>query len=463
MIQTCKAVLSLAWPVVLQQWLVLAVSLSDRVLSGRFQGDLSASDQVATQAAQTTAQYLGWFLSSTALLVTAGSAAVVARRVGAGDVRAANHVLHQSLLLALVVGLAWTGLMALFLVPALRLLQLHGDTVVFASSYLSTLLPSLPLHLLGAAGIACLHGAGDTRTGMWIYGAEAVLNLPLAWLGFHYIGFVGIALGTAIAQVFGGVAVLVVLLRGRAGLRLRWNELGLRWPIMQETLAIGIPAALDGLSMQVGYLIFLAQVNTLGEAAAAAHGIALIWEAMGYLTGVGFGTAALTLVGQARGAVRPDRAIRAAWTAFALGATAMSIMGLIFFLLAEPMFRLMCPHDTQTAIVTLGVPVLRLVAFGMPALAACMVFVQALRGAGDARTPLVFTWVGFFGVRIPLTFVLTRNGWGLFGAWLAMNADMFVRGLCLMACFARVRWRFTLPNVPSPDTTPQPASDHQTV
>jgi Na+-driven multidrug efflux pump len=276
---------------------------------------------------------------------------------------------------------------------------------------------------------------------MWIYGAEAVLNLPLAWVGFHFFGFVGIAAGTAVAQVLGGVAVLVVLLRGRAGLRLKWRKLVLHWPALNEVLAISVPATIDSLSMQAGYLIFLAQVNALGDKAAAAHGIALMWEALGYLTGVGFGTAAMTLVGQARGAGRPGDASGAAWTAFALGAAAMSVMGVVFFALAEPMFRLMCPYDTQTEIVALGVPVLRLVAFGMPALAACMVFVQALRGAGDARTPLLFTWLGFFGVRIPLTFLLIHHGWGLFGAWLAMNADMHVRGTCLLLRFASGRWK----------------------
>jgi Na+-driven multidrug efflux pump len=77
----------------------------------------------------------------------------------------------------------------------------------------------------------------------------------------------------------------------------------------------------------------------------------------------------------------------------------------------------------------------------MPALAASMILVQALRGAADARTPLLFTWLGFFGVRIPLTWVLIDNGWGLWGAWLAMNVDMHVRGLCLILRWASGRWK----------------------
>ncbi|MFQ3592430.1 MAG: MATE family efflux transporter [Gemmataceae bacterium] len=434
-------VLRLAWPVLLQQWLVLAVALSDRLLAGRFQSDLPTTNQSATQAAQTTAYYLSWFLSSAAVLVNSGAAAVVAHRIGANKPEQANQILHQSILLAMGVGFVLAISFTVTLVPFLHLLQLEAETVHYASRYLLAQLPALPLHLVAAAGIACLAGAGDTRTGMWIFGGEAVINLPLAWAGFWLLGFPGIAAGTAVAQALGGLAVIWLLWRGRAGLRLRWEKLRPDSTLIREMFGISIPSALDSLSTQAGHLFFLAQVNTLGTPAAAAHGIALGWEAMGYLTGAAFGTAALTLVGQARGAGRPDEAARAGWTALGLGAVAMSCMGVLFYTLAEPMFLLFCPYETQRTIVEQGVPVLRLVAFGMPALAASMILVQALRGAADARAPLVFTWLGFFGVRIPLTFALIHYGWGLWGAWLAMNIDMHVRGLCLILRWASGAWQ----------------------
>lgn len=436
-----RSVLTLAWPVLLQQWLVLAVSLSDRLLAGRFLGDLSESGQAAAQAAHTTATYLGWFLSSCTVLVNAGSTALVAHLVGAKDRVSASAVLHQSLTLALVVGTVGATMLLLAIRPALALLGLHGATQALAAAYLTPLLAVLPLHMVATAGVACLVGAGDTRTGMWVFGGEAVINLPLAWGFFSVFGFVGIAVGTALAQALGAVAVLVVLLRGRAGLRLEAGQFVPRADLLHRLLRVSVPAAIDSMSMQVGYLWFLRQVNGLGDVAGAAHGIALGWEAMGYLTGVGFGTAAMTLIGQAQGAGRPEQAERAGWTAFVMGAAAMSLMGVLFYTLAEPMFRLFCPHPTQEAIIAQGVPVLRLVAFGMPACAACLIFVQALRGAGDARWPVLFTWVGFFGVRLPLTVLLIRWGWGLFGAWLAMNVDLHVRGLLLLLRFASGWWK----------------------
>ena len=86
---------------------------------------------------------------------------------------------------------------------------------------------------------------------------------------------------------------------------------------------------------------------------------------------------------------------------------------------------------------------LRLVAFAMPPLASCIILTSALRGAGDTRVPVLFTWLGFFAIRIPLAYLLTRPeyGLGLLGAWFAMLADIVVRGAFVLWRFMGGRWR----------------------
>jgi Na+-driven multidrug efflux pump len=130
-------------------------------------------------------------------------------------------------------------------------------------------------------------------------------------------------------------------------------------------------------------------------------------------------------------------------------------MGAIFFTFAPQMFAVFCPRPDQQEVVAVGVPVLRLIAFAMPALAGTIIFTAALRGAGDTRVPVLFTWIGFLLVRIPLAYLLTREtlslgtlgtipGYdlGLLGAWVAMLADLLVRGLFFVARFASGRWQY---------------------
>jgi Na+-driven multidrug efflux pump len=133
----------------------------------------------------------------------------------------------------------------------------------------------------------------------------------------------------------------------------------------------------------------------------------------------------------------------------------MVMMGLVFFLLARPMFWMYCPHEDQSAAVQAGVPVLRLVAFATPAMACTIILSQALRGAGDTRVPVLFTALGFLVVRLPLAYYLALpeinlgslgslpgRGLGLWGAWLAMFADLMVRGGLFLHRFASGKWKW---------------------
>jgi Na+-driven multidrug efflux pump len=78
-----------------------------------------------------------------------------------------------------------------------------------------------------------------------------------------------------------------------------------------------------------------------------------------------------------------------------------------------------------------------------------------LRGAGDTRRPLVFTFIGFLSVRIPFCYLLALKsvrvpfsevsiagfGLGVFGAWYAMMADVVVRAVLFVARFLHGGWK----------------------
>jgi putative MATE family efflux protein len=494
-------VLALAWPVLCQQLLILFVGLSDRFLAGRLQplprldqahlishqamalgllgnGLSSASwtsslaaeipwemarqisaRHVSYQAAQTTAIYLSWLITSYTVLVSVGGTALVARFVGAGDRKQAVRVTNQSIILASGLGLAGALAGLAGLNSFVSLLGLHGDAGAFAVEYLRPFMILLVFQVIESAGLACLAGAGDTRMSFWVLGSVALLNLPLAWGLFLGAGplpelrFTGIAWGTAISHTLGGLAVLGVLARGRAGLHLAWRHLVPQLQLLGRLLRISVPAGVDSLSIMVGHLWFLNIVNNLGDTASSAHGIALGWEALSFLLGSAFGIAAMTLVGQNLGAGRADRAAHSGWVAFAFGGGIMCAMGAVFFIMAPQMFEFFCPHPEQRAVVAAGIPVLRLEAFAEPALATMIIFLSALRGAGDTRIPVLFSWIGLLGVRVPLAYLLTREylyfgttvAWPgnskLFGAWLAMFADLYVRGAFYLYRFVSGKWQ----------------------
>jgi putative MATE family efflux protein len=454
-----RQVLALALPALAQQYLHLVVQLSDQFLAGRFPLP-DPERRAAYLSALNTAGYLYWFVSSYTVLVSVGSTALVARFVGANDWSMAKHATGQAVVLAVVFGALGSVAALVWLPDLIAALRLTGDAARVCVEFLTPLAALLAFQITESACVACLAGAGDTKTGLKVLGLVAVLNVPLAWgLCFGVgplpgLGFVGIALGTGLSHVVGCVTLLVILARGKSGLKLHLANLVPDFPLIRRLLWVSVPAGIDSLSVAFCQLWFLSLVNKLGDTAASAHGIALRWEALGFLAGAAFGTAAMTLVGQNLGAGTPARAARCGWTAYAIGGGVMCCMGVAFAVLAEPMFRLFCPEPHLQPVVDAGVPVLRLIAVAMPALASQIVFTAALRGAGDSRVPVLFSWFGFLGVRIPLAYLLTapqvdlgRLGvvpgydLGLFGAWVAMCADLWVRGVFFGLRFASGRWK----------------------
>lgn len=440
-----RQVLRLAVPVLIEQSLLYLVGVSDTLLTGRYLG-------AEYLAAVTVASYLLWFLGSLLTIVSVGATALVARRYGANDRPAAVRVAGQSITMAAIVGVVTLAVGWVVASDLVRALNLTGESAEAAVLFLRIVLTITPLLACTTVGIACLRGAGDTRTGMWVMILVNAINVGLSWSlirGFGPLpamGFPGIALGTACGEGAGGLVVLLVLARGRSGLRITPRGLVPAWGEIRRILRISLPAAGESVTNIVCQLWFLGLINRLGAIATAAHGVAIRCEAIAFLTVTAFSVAASTLTGQYLGAGRPDLARRAALIAWGQGVVVLAAIGLVLYGEARPLFEFFL-GGREPDVVAIGVPVLRVVVFAMPALATITVLNGALRGAGDTRWPWVIVVFGYLTIRIPLTYLLatpaTRGGlgWGLYGAWIAMLADLCVRGVLVAARFLHGGWR----------------------
>jgi putative MATE family efflux protein len=442
-----RQVLWLAVPVLVEQSLVYLVFLSDTVLTGRY----LSQDHLA---AVTVSSYLLWFLASLWTLVSVGATALVARRVGQNDRAAAARICQQSIGMALVVGAAMMAIGWVSAPAIVRLMNLRGGSADLAAQFFRIVILVTPMLACTAAGVACLRGAGDTRTGMCVMSLVNAINIGVSWSlvrgygPFPALGFPGIAIGTACAEAVGGLVVLVVLARGRSGLKLELRGLVPHWQEIRRILRISVPAAGESLTNSLCQLWFLGLINRLGTTATAAHGVAIRCESIAFLSVIAFGVAASTLTGQYLGAGRPDLAVRAVRTAWGLAAAIMGVLGVVLYTQAAPMLGLFLGGQ-QHEVLAQGVPIIRIVAFATPALATITVLAGALRGAGDTRWPWLIVLFGYLVIRIPLTYYLTTTpeegglGLGLPGAWIAMLTDLCVRATLLTARFLHGGWRWT--------------------
>lgn len=450
---TLRPMLALALPVLAEQLLAMLLGLSDMVLAGHYldQPHLAAMNLMA---------YVLWLTHGMFAVVAIGATALVARFIGAGNREMARHVVNQALLVGALLALLITTCGSAFVPGAIRLLQMQGSSGDHAISYIRWLLPVIPLVMMQTVGIASLRGAGDMVAGLMVMLVVNTVNVVVSWslvLGLGplpELGWNGLAAGTASGYCVGGMLMMSLLGRGRAGLGIgrRWLRPDRR--LIRRLLRIGLPGGMDMLALIGCQFWFVSLINQLGVLAAAAHGVAIRIESLAFLPGVAFQMAAATMAGQHLGARDHHRAGRSVLMALLVGGGLMAGAGLLFYTLA-PQLALLLIGSGQLEVALHAAPLLRTISLAMPALALTMILSGALRGAGDTRWPLAFTMIGFLGIRLPLAYwlafdavqlpgtavVLAGWGWGVLGAWYAMVADLTVRAALVLYRFHHGGWK----------------------
>lgn len=442
-------VLSL-WPL-LEQLLNFLVGTVDLAIAGRLPGEdarLAAMDAIAVGA------YFTWLMTLLQAAVGVGASAIVSRAVGASHRRLANAGVGQALLLGVASGV-FAGGAVLIAAPWIAIgLGLEGDAAQMAVTYIRITALSIPMCGALFVGGACLRAAGDTRTPFLAMLLVNVLNIAvsvmLAGTSFAYAGetytlglgwgVAGIAAGTAIAWTFGGFIILAFLLTGRSEIRLRWQRLRPRPPMMRRIVRIALP----NLASQLGFwsvnFILLYYVSRLAiEGAFGAHMIAIRVESVAFLPGFAISVAASTLTGQYLGLGDPDRARKATYIAMGAAMALMSFCSLFFFFTPEPLVKLLSPDTAEHLL--LAPPLLKIAAPVMPMFAVCIILGSSMQGAGDTRATAFINFSGLLTTRLVGAYVLAfPMGLGLNGVWIAMMADLALRGLIFLLYYRTGRW-----------------------
>ena len=442
----------LAVPVLAEEALNMLVGYTDWYLAGHF---LPGSEP---KAAMSFIAYFLWVLATMFSFVGIGATALIARATGAGDRKLASGVFHQAMLagmaLALLVGLlVWLG--APYLIA---LMTPDHRSAALARQFVAIIIFAVPAIMVEQIGSACLRGAGDTVSGLWARVALNLVNVAVSStlvtgaLGAPKLGIAGLAIGTTCGHWCGAAIILALLVRGRRGLAWKWSAARYDRELTRRILRIGLPGGFDLISVIACHMTYAWIIFRLGTDAAAAHGLGVQIEALSYLPGSAFAVAAATLAGQSLGAGRPDLAVRRVAAAALAATIVMSSAGILFFVAGGALARFFTGEQTLVTLHT--AELLKIVACGCPAMSLLQVLSAALRGAGDTRAPLLITFAGLLGVRIPLAawfawsvvplpgeLAVAGLSLGVAGAWLAMVLDVTLRAILILARFIGGAWR----------------------
>ncbi|MFH7593882.1 MATE family efflux transporter [Streptomyces racemochromogenes] len=361
--------------------------------------------------------------------------AAVARRVGAGDLRAALRQGVDGMWLALLLGAA---VVAVVLPTAPSLISLFGasDAVApYAVTYLRVSALGIPAMLVVLAATGVIRGLQDTRTPLYVavggFALNGILNVALVY--GTGLGIAGSAWGTVVAQCAMAAAYLCVVVRGarRHGAALRPDAAGIR-----ACARAGVPLLVRTLSLRAILMIATAVAARLGDADIAAHQIALsLWSLLA------FALDAIAIAGQAiigrylgAGDTEGARAVCRRMVRWGIGSGV--VLGLLV-VLARPVFIPLFTGDPVVEDALL--PALLVVALAQPVCGVVFVLDGVLMGAGDgpylARAMLLT-----LAVFAPAALLVPVLGGGLTALWWAMTLMMLVRMVTLQLRARSGRW-----------------------
>jgi putative MATE family efflux protein len=438
-----RQLLALALPVLVENLLHMVVGVNDTYLANHLPNGIAA----AAGSAVGTITYFLWFFGLLVGAVAAGGTALIARARGARHRSLSNSVCGQSISLALLIGVVIGAVMYLGAEPIIELTGLRGQAPAFALPYLRMLSVSLPFTMVMLIANACLRGDGDTLSPAIAMIVVDIVNIIFSWAlcrgwrPFPLMGFNGIALGTVIAYVAGGVLQFIVLLRGRPTMKLRLHRMRPHWATLRRLLRIGLPAGAEGLLAWLANFGVIRIINSLDPTNVLpdAHMNTIRIEGFSFMIGIAFGTAAATMVGISMGMNSVARARRCAWLAFAMGGGAMTLCGLSFIFLGQYPARLLSPDNARIAHLT--TECLFITGFIQSGFAAALIFGGALRGAGDTFFVMLMSLSTVIGIRfVGVVIVASWLRLGLAAVWIVLAGELFLRGAFALLRFELGRW-----------------------
>ena len=374
----------------------------------------------------------------------------VAQYEGAGTRRRIGLVVWQAVWVALLATPLFVG--SVPLARAVYQYAGHPETVqAYEVSYYRILSMAAGAALCSAALSSFFTGRGKTRIVMIVDVVAMLMNIVLNYamvfghFGFSEMGIVGAAWATVLSTWTKAFLFFWLVLRRRYesefGIR---SQIRVDWRLLGRLFYFGAPEGLRMLVEMSAVTGFLLLLGGLGEAALAATTLAFNINSVGFIPLVGMGIAVSTMVGQQLGRNRPELASRATWTAFLVSLAYTTFMAVLYLGFPGLLLAAHAHGVSQQSFEELQrttTMLLRYVAAYCMMDTVYIIFLSAIKGAGDTRFVLVATIIlaplPTFGTWAGLRFF----GWGLGECWALLTCWITLNGVLYGGRYWQGKWR----------------------
>lgn len=423
----------LAWPILIETALFMTLGIVDVFVLSQY-NDLAAG-------AVATANQAAAIATLVFTVVSTASAVLISQYLGAGKKEAASRIAALSLTLNFLLGLLVSLLFLLFHRQILGLIGAKGELLELAGDYLSIVGGFLFFQAVLSAMAVIIRNHGMTQISMYVTVGMNLVNTALDILfvlGLD-MGVTGVAIATTFSRA-AGTAVLAAVLFKKVE---KPSIFRLLKPVplrdIKNILRIGIPGALETALYNISQLVITSIVlifltNEELIAKTYVQNITMIF----YVFSIAIGQASQILTGHLVGAGKTGEAYRRGLRGYRVALLITLSLCVAGVLLRYPLMGL---FTTDQTVIELGATVMFInvaLEFGRTT---NLVLIACLRGAGDVYFPtfcaIFSNWV--LGVLGSYVFAVVLE-MGLFGLWIALAADEFIRGILMYFRWRSKKW-----------------------
>ena len=437
-----KNVWQLTIPIFIESMMFSLMGSIDVVMLAKFSDDAVAAVSVSNQVM--------FLIQVLACIVTTGSGILCAQYIGANrKPEDQNTLIAASIILNLVIGLVLTVVLVLFHPVFLKLLNLDEAACAYAEEYLRILSMFIWGQMAMMAFSTILRAYGRALQCMLVSLGMNLCNITLNYLlifgkfGCPAMGIRGAAAATVIGRMIGFLVFGWMLYRMRkkaSGWRMQpgdINESSAGARILQcsrDVIAYGLPAAGEQISYNCSQFFVMVFVTMLGTRTVTAYSYLNTCVSFIYMFSMALGQATAILTGWSVGAGdyrQADRQCRFS------GCCSMAVSMVIMIIVTVFRYPLFSLFTEDSEILNIACTVLLANFVREAGRSQNLIYVNALRAAGDVQFPFYFGLISMWGFSVGMSYILgIRLGWGLTGVWLALGLDE-----CFRASGMNVRWK----------------------
>ena len=320
--------------------------------------------------------------------------------------------------------------------------QIEADVWHNADMYLYIVAISIPFIAIYNAGAAIFRTTNDAFLPMKIMLVCDVLNVIGNAFCIYYLGWDvrGVAIPTVISRVLAALAVLYFVLDENYKLHIK-RTLKHRFDtkILRKVLQVGIPYGIENGLFQLGRVLILSLVSTFGTMAIAANSVGYAIGIFSVLPGFAINLGLTAIISRCVGANDYEQARYYNKKCLIIVIVSHVVINLVIFAIL-PLVLGIYNLSSQTAqmatemIIWHGIFAIIIwpLSFTVPA---------TFRGAGDSKIVMYISLAVMFTCRIGLSYVLADwMGIGVFGTWIAMFIDWYVRAAIYIYRYFSNKW-----------------------